>query len=82
MTFNQKLVFSLENLAAYESRPFRVVILMLPIGEKPYLSNFFIYEPRNPQGDEDWEDSIISARAKKDKMLTGERSYFREGKKR
>lgn len=80
MTFNQKLVFSLEDLAAYESRPFRVVKLMLPIGEKPYFSNFFIYEPRNPQGYEDWEDPIISARTKKDKMLTGERSYFREGK--
>lgn len=60
MTFNQELIFSVEDLADYESSPFRVVNLMLQIGEKSYLPNFFIYEPRNPQGDEDWEDSIIS----------------------
>lgn len=41
MTFNQELIFSLEDLAAYESRPSRVVNLMLQTGEKPYLPNFF-----------------------------------------
>lgn len=43
MTFNQELIFSLEDLAAYESRPSRVVNLMLQTGEKPYLPNFFFF---------------------------------------
>lgn len=84
MTFNQELIFSLEDLAAYESRPSRVVNLMLQTGEKPYLPTFFffIYEPRNPQGDEDWEDTIISARTKRIRCSLGREAVLERGEKK
>lgn len=72
MTFNREPVFSLEDLAAYESRPFRVVNLMLQIGEKPYLPNFLFMNHVTHREMEDWERGLNHlSQDKKEKMLTG-----------
>lgn len=43
---------------------------------------FLIYEPRNPQGDEDWEDSIISTRTKRIRCSVGREAVLERAKKK
>lgn len=75
MTFNRERVFSLQDLAACGSRPFRVVNGVLQRQVRSYLPNLHLWtaQPTRKGG-----PGRLS-HAKEEKTSVGERSGFREG---